>query len=128
MQEDPFLPLPLHSVVPGTACGHPAPAVLDCLVISPSARLPESLQYGVREALGCPLAPQPPEADQQTNHRTHNKNFIDAVAKVPLVGDRHVQFRREEVALEDIIRGMELEQKQFLGRRPFTAFGEAGGS
>ena len=71
---------------------------------------------GVWEALGCPLEAQPRVADQQTESRTHNKNFIYAVAKVPLVGDRYAQFRREEVALEDVIGGMQLEQKQFLGR------------
>ena len=53
---------------------------------------------------------------QQTESRTYNKNFIYAVAKVPLVGDRHAPFLREEVPLEDIIRGMGLEQKMFLGR------------
>ena len=60
-------------------------------------------------------------ADQQTENRTNNKNFIYAVAKVPLVGDRHAQFRREQVPLEDVIRGMELEQKLFLGRRSSAA-------
>ena len=76
---------------------------------------------GVREALGCPLEAQPRVADQQTENRTNNKNFIYAVAKVPLVGDRHAQFRRGEVPLEDVIRGMELEQQLFLCRLPSAA-------